>query len=86
MRARLDELAAWDPDTTRMSYLETAYAPVLPLVPSRILMADPSALIPPQRAAQYRAAGFETRTVPGTGHFIHTDNVNRFLAALDGWA
>ncbi|WP_280262007.1 alpha/beta fold hydrolase [Nocardia wallacei] len=85
VRARLDELAAWDPGTTRMDYLETAYAPVLPLVPSLLLLADPSDLTPPRRAAEYRAAGFEVRTVPNTGHFVHNDDVGAFLGALDNW-
>ncbi|MGV9820820.1 alpha/beta fold hydrolase [Nocardia xishanensis] len=85
VQARLDELAGWDPDTTRMDYLETAYSPVLPLVPSLILRADPSALIPDHRAEEYRAGGFETRLVPNTGHFVHYDDFDGFIAALEGW-
>ncbi|MEU4841361.1 alpha/beta fold hydrolase [Nocardia testacea] len=83
--ARLDELTSWDPDTTRMDYLETAYSPVLPLVPSLILRADPSALIDDRRAERLRAAGFETRPVPKTGHFVHFDDFHGFMAELDGW-
>ena len=86
VQAELDALAAWDPDTTRMRYLETAYLPTFPVVPSLILLADPSAMIPPPIAERYRAAGFDTRTVPGTGHSIHTDDFEGFLAALEGWA
>ncbi|WP_245562566.1 alpha/beta fold hydrolase [Nocardia araoensis] len=85
VRVRLGELADWDPDTTCMEYLETAYAPVLPLVPSLILRADPSALIDDQRAEKYRIAGFETRTVAKTGHFMHFDDFDGFIDGLDGW-
>lgn len=86
IRAKLDALAAWDPETTRMRYLETAYAPTSPVVPSLIVPADPSALLPPPLVREYRAAGFETRTVPGTGHSVHSDDFEGFLTALDGWA
>ncbi|MBB5918594.1 pimeloyl-ACP methyl ester carboxylesterase [Nocardia transvalensis] len=85
VRVRLDELARWDPDTTRMEYLETAYAPVFPLVPSLVLRADPSVLIPDDRAEDYRTAGFEIRSVPKTGHHVHADDFDGFITGLDGW-
>jgi pimeloyl-ACP methyl ester carboxylesterase len=50
-----------------------------------VLLADPSALIPPRRAEEFAAAGFELRTVPGTSHNIHHDDPDGFLAALDDW-
>ncbi|MDT0321846.1 alpha/beta fold hydrolase [Streptomyces millisiae] len=85
VRARLAELRDWDPDTTRMAYLETAYVPVFPVVPSLVLLADPSDLVPPPLADHFAEVGFTLRTVPGTGHFTHVDNPDGFLAALDGW-
>lgn len=57
VQAKLDALATWDPDTTRMRYLETAYLPTFPVVPSLILLADPSALIPPPIAERYLSRG-----------------------------
>ncbi|MFF0227188.1 alpha/beta fold hydrolase [Streptomyces sp. NPDC004629] len=84
--ARLAELADWDPDTTRMDYLETAYLPVVPLVPSLVILPDPSELMPPARAAEFERAGFEIRRVPGTGHNVHVDDFDGFLRALTGWA
>ncbi|GLY77136.1 alpha/beta fold hydrolase [Actinoallomurus iriomotensis] len=83
--ARLAAFERWDPATTHMRYVETAYVPVIPSVPSLVLLADPSALIPPHRAEEFTAAGFELRTVPGTSHNIHNDDLDGFLAALDGW-
>jgi pimeloyl-ACP methyl ester carboxylesterase len=82
---RFAELTDWDPNTTRMDYLETAYVPVSPTVPSLVLRADPSALVGDELAARLAAAGFSLRTVPGTGHFIHNDSPTAYLEALDGW-
>ncbi|MBF6061570.1 alpha/beta hydrolase [Nocardia terpenica] len=85
IQARLAELADWDPDTTSLNYRETAYVPVHPLVPSLILRADPSALLPTHRANEYRTSGFELRTIPRTGHFIHFDDFDGFFEGVRGW-
>ncbi|MDJ0393281.1 hypothetical protein QMK17_08045 [Rhodococcus sp. G-MC3] len=47
-------------------------------------MADPSNLIPPARAAELAEAGFDVRVVPGTGHVVHIDDLERFFDALKG--
>jgi len=86
LKLRRAELDDWDPETTRMRYLETAYMPVFPVVPSLILRADQSALVPPPLADHFADVGFAVRTVPGTGHFVHNDDFDGTLAALDGWA
>lgn len=83
--AKRTALQQWDPATTEMRFVETAYVPVLPIVPSLVLLADPSALVTPARAEQFAAAGFELRTVPGTGHNVHHDNPSGYLDALDAW-
>ncbi|MQY22255.1 hypothetical protein NRB20_53680 [Nocardia sp. RB20] len=85
VQAELDALATWDPDTTRLRYLETAYAPTYPVAPSLIVLAGPSMLLPPPLAQRYRSAGFETRTVADTGHSVHVDDFEGLLTALDGW-
>ncbi|MFF4600933.1 alpha/beta fold hydrolase [Amycolatopsis sp. NPDC001319] len=85
VEARLAELREWDPDTTRMDYLETAYTPGFPVVPSLILRAGQSDLIAPALAEHFEQVGFTVRTVAGTGHFVHLDDHEGFVAALDGW-
>ncbi|MEV0070862.1 alpha/beta hydrolase [Amycolatopsis sp. NPDC050768] len=83
--ARVAELGTWDPETTHMDYLETAYVPVFPVVPSLIVRAGTSDLIAPALADHFQDVGFTLRTVPGTGHFLHLDDHKGFVAALDGW-
>jgi pimeloyl-ACP methyl ester carboxylesterase len=79
----LRSIALWDPDTVRFEADFTA--PGAPLVPSLVVTADPSQLIPPPRAAELRALGFEVRTVPNTGHIIHNDDFAGFWAAIEDW-
>ncbi|MGC0366668.1 pimeloyl-ACP methyl ester carboxylesterase [Rhodococcus sp. 27YEA15] len=79
---KLAALADWD---TRI--LEDLPNFVVPdpdkaIVPSLVLLADPSSLIPAERAEQLRADGFDVVTVAGTGHTVHLDDVDAFLAAL----
>lgn len=85
VRARLAAFRDWDPDTTRMDFLETAYVPVFPVVPSLVLRAETGDMVAPPFADHLRRVGFDVRTVPGTGHTVHMDNPDGFLAALDDW-
>lgn len=61
------------------------FAPSRPAVPSLVMLADPSDLVPPQDAAMLRTAGFDVVTVPNTGHSIFRDDLEGFLDALDAW-
>jgi pimeloyl-ACP methyl ester carboxylesterase len=61
------------------------FLPASPVVPSLVLLADPSGVVPPDAAAQLRSSGFEVVTIPGAGHAIHLDDLSGFRAALDGW-
>jgi pimeloyl-ACP methyl ester carboxylesterase len=84
---KLVELERWDPATVT-GVLDGGvwdHTPDAPVVPSLVLLADPSDLVPPHRAERLRAAGFEVRVVPGAGHSIHRDDYEGFLAGLDGW-
>ncbi len=81
--ASLASIAQWDAETVRFDADFTA--PGAPPVPSLVLTADPSMLIPPGRAAELRGLGFEVRAVPNTGHLIHNDDFEGFLAALETW-
>jgi pimeloyl-ACP methyl ester carboxylesterase len=84
---KLVELERWDPATTG-GLLDGGvfdHTPRAPVVPSLVLVADPSALVPPDRCERLQAAGFEVRVVPGAGHSIHRDDYGGFMASLDGW-
>lgn len=63
----------------------THEVPAGPVVPSLVQLADPSFLIPPERATLLRQRGFEVRPVPGAGHTIHRDDLEAFMASLEGW-
>jgi pimeloyl-ACP methyl ester carboxylesterase len=83
----LATLAAWDPATAQA--LPDVYAvsrtPARAKVPSLVLRADPSTLVPPDMAGELTRRGFEVRTVPGVGHTLYRDDFEGFMAALDGW-
>jgi pimeloyl-ACP methyl ester carboxylesterase len=79
--ARFDRAAA----VTLTEMTSRTFLPESPLVPSLVVLADPSGVVPPGAAAQLRASGFEVVAVPGAGHAIHLDDLAGFLAALDGW-
>ncbi|SEM10412.1 alpha/beta fold hydrolase [Streptacidiphilus jiangxiensis] len=82
---KLTSLAHWD-DTTLESFDGFAgLTPDKPAEPSLLVLADPSHNIPPQRAEELRALGFEVRTVPDTGHVVHNEDFDGFKTALQGW-
>ncbi|GAA2500045.1 alpha/beta fold hydrolase [Streptomyces gobitricini] len=83
----LETLKVWDEATAYglEPLAGTDLLPAAPAVPSLVTLADPSRLIPPERAALLRERGFEVRTVEGAGHTVHRDDFDAFMAALDGW-
>jgi pimeloyl-ACP methyl ester carboxylesterase len=84
---KLIELERWDPATVDgiLNGRVWDHTPAAPVVPSLVLLADPSQLVPPPAADRLRAAGFEVRVVPGAGHSIHRDDYEGFLTSLDAW-
>ncbi|ANW21753.1 alpha/beta fold hydrolase [Streptomyces clavuligerus] len=87
VETELETLALWD-TATAAGLGEVVGRDLMPeraVVPSLVPLADPSQLVPAERAELLRRRGFEVRTVPGTGHTIHRDDHDGFLAALDGW-
>lgn len=84
---KLIELERWDPATVEgiLNGQSWSFTPATPVVPSMVLLADPSELVPPHRAERLRAAGFEVRSVPGAGHSIHRDDYDGFVKGLEGW-
>ncbi|EME19557.1 alpha/beta fold hydrolase [Rhodococcus triatomae] len=82
LRHKLAALAAWDA-TTVDHFGSFAPAPVATaVVPSVIVLADPSRLVPPPFADTLSGRGFAVDVVPGSGHVIHLDDHDGFLAAL----
>lgn len=59
--------------------------PAKPVVPSLVMLADPSALVSPENAWMLKERGFDVRTVVGAGHTVHRDDFDGFMAALEGW-
>jgi len=80
-------LARWDPAGAR--YLEglrdTGFLPARPVVPSLVQRAGSSGLVGPDDVELLTGRGFEVRTVEGTGHCIHRDDFDAFMASLAGW-
>ncbi|MFI8520804.1 alpha/beta fold hydrolase [Streptomyces sp. NPDC085481] len=85
VEAELAGYARWD--TRAVDWLDSsvAYVPERPVVPSLVQGAGDHHLVPDDLAERLRAAAFEVRYVPDTGHCIHRDDLDGFLASLDGW-
>ncbi|UUN30544.1 alpha/beta fold hydrolase [Streptomyces sp. FIT100] len=83
----METLAAWDEASAYglSGSVGVDLLPARPVVPSLVQLADPSRLVPPERAEVLRARGFEVRTVEGAGHTIHRDDFDGFMSSLDGW-
>ncbi|MEU8760240.1 alpha/beta fold hydrolase [Streptomyces sp. NPDC048659] len=83
----VDSVRVWDERSAHglVPYTGKDLAPERPVVPSLLMLADPSMLIPPERAEALAGRGFEVRTVAGAGHTIQRDDFDGFMSALDGW-
>ncbi|MEE1754553.1 alpha/beta fold hydrolase [Streptomyces sp. SP18CS02] len=83
----LETLKVWDEASAYgvESIVGKDLLPAGPVVPSLVTLADPSRLVPPERARLLAERGFEVRTVTGAGHTIHRDDHDAFMAALEGW-
>jgi len=75
------------PDVRPADWLAAASnaVPERPVVPSLVQAAGDGLLVPEDFAAELRGRGFGVRTVAGTGHCVHRDDLNGFLSSLDGW-
>lgn len=83
--AKLAALGRWDAASVDFVTEFDGIEPKSPTSPALLMLADPSTLIVPEKAAELRRLGFEVRVVPGAGHVIHNDDVTGFFAALEGW-
>jgi pimeloyl-ACP methyl ester carboxylesterase len=87
LEGSLASIAAWDQAAARALLNGSSYdfTPARPVVPSLVVLADPSTLVPPELAGELKRRGFEVRVVAGAGHSIHRDDLEGFLESLDGW-
>lgn len=87
IQVELETFAVWDgASALALSALAgTSVQPDKPVVPSLVMLADPSFLVGPEEAAQLSEHGFEVRTVTGAGHTIQRDDFDGFMTALEGW-
>lgn len=82
-QASLTSIGEWDEKC--VEFVGDFVEPTAPPVPSVVLTADPSELIPPPRAEQLRQLGFTVEAVPNTGHVVHNEDFDGFWAALQPW-
>ena len=83
-RRKLAALRDWDPGILDGLGGFDAAPVDTATIPSVLVLADPSALVPQARADELRKRGFEVTTVADTGHVVHFDDPAGFLAALPG--
>ncbi len=88
VQAKQAALQLWDPAAAEalLSDEDLDFTPAVhPSCPSLVMLADPSELVPPDRARRLRELGFRVETVRGAGHSIHRDDLDGFLRCLDAF-
>jgi pimeloyl-ACP methyl ester carboxylesterase len=75
----------WDERTVEALTTAGDYTPTGPAVPSLVLAAHPSTMVPPDLVAQLRAHEFEVRDLDSDDHSAHRRDPDGFLTALAGW-
>ena len=78
-------LQAWDVTTVAALTTTADYTPHLPVVPSLVQLARPSAMVSDELAGRLRSRGFAVRSMPSADHSAHRSDATAFLAALRGW-
>ncbi|GAA2769554.1 alpha/beta fold hydrolase [Streptomyces showdoensis] len=83
----IDSVRLWDERSAHglVPFVGKDLEPGHPVVPSLLMLADPSMLVPPERARGLEERGFQVRTVAGAGHTIQRDDFDGFMSALEGW-
>lgn len=59
--------------------------PEKPVVPSLVVVADPSDVVPPDLQGSLRRGGYTVHVVPGGAHDLHILNLEPLKRALEGW-
>ncbi|MGW5687360.1 alpha/beta fold hydrolase [Nonomuraea sp. NPDC003754] len=83
--AELEGFAAWD---LRVMDAIGAFGDLdlkPPTVPSLVQAADVGFLISREYGRRLEELGYRVAFVPGTGHCVHRDDLDGFMASLDGW-
>ncbi|MEU6284775.1 alpha/beta hydrolase [Streptomyces sp. NPDC047028] len=84
--AELAGFALFDPAfLDAVDHFDADYLPAAPGCPSLVQLADPSLTVDAGTSAALKDRGFESVTVPGAGHCIHRDDIEGFMASLQGW-
>jgi pimeloyl-ACP methyl ester carboxylesterase len=65
--------------------LSVLLPPVAPVVPSLVIAADPSPVVPPDLQGRLRDGGYTVRIVPGGHHDLHIINLTETKAVLEDW-
>ncbi|MEV5969390.1 alpha/beta fold hydrolase [Streptomyces sp. NPDC051921] len=83
----LDTVRIWDESSAHglVPFTGRDLGPERAARPSLVMLADPSMLVPAERARTLKERGFELRTVAGAGHTIQRDDFDGFMSALEGW-
>lgn len=82
----LATLRLWDRRTASGLPAEpTVWLPGKAAAPSLVILPDSRSMISPSDVEVLKDRGFELRAVAGVGHTVHRDDLEGFLAALDGW-
>jgi len=87
VRSRHEGLALWDAATARIFILAGLdYTPTgPPLQPSLLVLPKGSPFVPAETAEGLRALGWDVRTIPGTGHYVHVDDRPAFVTCVLDW-
>ena len=79
-------LALFDPAwLARRPHLPDLEPPTPPVVPSLVVLADPTTVVTPALANRLRAGGYEVRVVAGSHHDLHIVNLAQTRAAIEDW-
>lgn len=65
--------------------LTTLVPPERPEVPSLVVVADPSEVVPPELQDRLRRGGYTVRVVPGGVHELHIQNLEETKQVLADW-
>ncbi len=88
VRQMLSSNALFDPrvlETPNFPLASFSPAAGQPAVPSLVVLADPSALVPPDLEQRLECDGYEIRVVPGGTHDLHIDHLAATKRAVQDW-
>lgn len=83
------QLANWDAFDRRIiaplvrEANRPTFAPQAPAVPSTLVLAEKSMVVPPPRAAEFAALGWDVRVLPGAPHDMHIHDPAALARVLD---